>query len=502
MTVQSLGDGQQKKSSGHDSKTQVAHDWKTQAMADSDGDDLPAEAESQIPHDEFLDDLSPAERNYNEKEYSKRVLFSMCIGLKTPTGNPLVDLSMAPWSTLKKKKLIKPSLKDLIEEIGRRSTVEGHPRCANWQQKRCKDWLEKNPIIEDEDVEFLKRETNRFLTTIEEAGAECQEAQPGGSWRGSIPYLRLIQCLTEDDIKPKFLQRANALSRQELDAHNSEQREPSAYELISDRWNCETFNPVIAVSTVHEDFREPIDCSYEKVKNLLPATAEKVKNCISSLRAELLRIVTKWEASGQGDSGYHASDGEDSESVPGRLLEPEHPSFGKLANRSAGALSSRASFLRGQPSYLLILWEVADTHQLLSTCLQRLDDSVSAVDAHSTPSVITTYRGGPSPTGTDRSEGKDLTHALDSFANNFSAKMEHGETAREKLRLIGVEVQSNASRLNMLRDLKREYRQKEFFASNQVEKDFFHAEIDSIVEEIEICMVEQRRLERARHGIL
>jgi hypothetical protein len=127
--------------------------------------------------------------------------------------------------------------------------------------------------------------------------------------------------------------------------------------------------------------------------------------------------------------------------------------------------------------------------------------TVSAVDAHSTPSVITTYRGGPSPTGTDRSDGKDLTQALDSFANNFSAKMEHGETAREKLRLIWAEVQGNSTRLNMLRDLKWEYRQKEFFASNQAEKDFFHAEINSIVEEIDICMVEQRRLERARHGI-
>ena len=138
-------------------------------MADSDDDDLPAAAEGQSPHDEFTDDLSPAEWSYNEKEYSKRVLFSMCIGLISTTGDPLVDLSMAPWSTLKKKKLIKPSLKDLIDEIGRRSTVEGHPRCANWQQKRCKDWLEKNPIIEDEDVEFLKRETSRFLNTIEEA---------------------------------------------------------------------------------------------------------------------------------------------------------------------------------------------------------------------------------------------------------------------------------------------------------------------------------------------
>jgi hypothetical protein len=45
-----------------------------------------------------------------------------------------------------------------------------------------------------------------------------------GNWRGYVPYLRLIMCLTQDNIKCLFLTRANVRSRQQLDARNSDNR--------------------------------------------------------------------------------------------------------------------------------------------------------------------------------------------------------------------------------------------------------------------------------------
>jgi hypothetical protein len=47
----------------------------------------------------------------------------------------------------------------------------------------------------------------------------------GGKWRGCVPNLRIILCLTQDAVKRLFLTRAhNSLTRAELDARNSDSR--------------------------------------------------------------------------------------------------------------------------------------------------------------------------------------------------------------------------------------------------------------------------------------
>jgi hypothetical protein len=224
-----------------------------------------------------------------------------------------------------------------------------------------------HPIEGDGDVEFLHNEIARFKGTVTAATA-CQQEATSGQWRGSIPYLRLILCLTQDNIKHAFLRRGAPLSRQQFDARNSDQREQTVYEMIADLWNDETFNPVLQPSEVHSDFQLATDCSYEKVKTLVPATASKVENYLSSMRADLNRMIGNWERSGQGDAGYVA--GDDTPETPARRLEPGTAGFGKLAGRQAKALGTRSSFLGGFSPYLLVLWELADSHQILESTLQ------------------------------------------------------------------------------------------------------------------------------------
>ncbi len=68
--------------------------------------------------------------------------------------------------------------------------------------------------------------------------------------------------------------------------------------------------------------------------------------------------------------------------------------FGELKNRSRSALDSRSAFLHNKPSYLLYFWELADEQGLLSSTLQRLDDSVGHADGGSSVSLLsstTTY---------------------------------------------------------------------------------------------------------------
>lgn len=47
-------------------------------------------------------------------------------------------------------------------------------------------------------------------------------------WRGLVPYLCMILCLTQDSVKCLYLTRADARLRQEMEARNSETRYKAA----------------------------------------------------------------------------------------------------------------------------------------------------------------------------------------------------------------------------------------------------------------------------------
>lgn len=115
---------------------------------------------------------------------------------------------------------------------------------------------------------------------------------------------------------------------------------------------------------------------------------EKVKNILADMRVNLLRIKLMWEQSGQGEGGLRTNRNQPDERE---------------------ALDDKASFLNGLPAYLLILWELADRHDLLESTLQILDASVAAADASSAPSVLrTVVRGSP----TDSSMGRTAASGM------------------------------------------------------------------------------------------
>jgi hypothetical protein len=140
------------------------------------------------------------------------------------------------------------------------------------------------------------------------------------------------------------------------------------------------------------------------VSTLTPADATMVKNCLSSLRAKLLGIISRWETSGQGDGGRHNEDNNDNDdtnddnnlvpdsvvpgsvpvcvSVPGaesileQEVQEETDGWGGLDGRPQFALDSCENFLLGNPSWYLYFWEMADTYQLLDSTMQRLNQAV------------------------------------------------------------------------------------------------------------------------------
>jgi hypothetical protein len=217
--------------------------------------------------------LSAAEEHYNVNGYGVKAVVAMSIGLlNDDNSGPLVDVANPPWSTLAKKE-VKLSVLDLRAEIARRSPADATPRCGNWRVPRCQKWLQDNPITQTGDVAFIRKVVQ---STIEECNKAMEEvavvvpaaaAPTTAQWRGNLPYLRLIMCLVGDDtIRHAYLHRGDAMSRTELDARNSDDvREPTVFEMLSDKWNDVTFNPSVPVSTVHTDFRREIDVSHDKV---------------------------------------------------------------------------------------------------------------------------------------------------------------------------------------------------------------------------------------------
>jgi len=337
--------------------------------------------------------VSASESYYIETGNSKKTLVLLAVGLKSESGDPLINLDASPWNKRGIKTTVKPSRSQYQSEVDRRAKlirVDRTPRTNGWSIPNCVKWLEKYPIAEEADVTFIRTETKRFVDLTVAQANEEEEIQEGRAWRGNIPHLRLIHCLIQDDIKRKYLRRADSLNHSQLDGRNSEVREPTAYEMIADRWNSELFRPKSKVMNVHISFNVSHDLSHDKVRDLMPATAKKVEDYISAMRTHLIRIITNWERSGQGEGGEEDPDPNPDHTGQRTATEQGSPDFGRLrgVRRNPRALQTRGSFLQdGMPSYLLYFWAIADQQQIMSSTIQRINDDYSASDESSAPSV-------------------------------------------------------------------------------------------------------------------
>ena len=207
-------------------------------------------------------------------------------------------------------------------------------------------------------------------------------------------------------------------------------RPQTVSERIVELWNSSAFNPSAPSSSCHKDFMSSTDCSYDLVSAHIPASPQRIQDFFTSMRSDLVRIVSNWETSGQGDGGRdnHEESPVDMDTTSFSSGEDE-PSYGALCNRPPRALDTRAAFLNGSPSFLLYFWELANTHQLLASALQQLNDTSGATSASSAPVVSSsrsrsiTSSGGSRATGgshgrqqrdEEASLAKSLQHIADS----------------------------------------------------------------------------------------
>jgi hypothetical protein len=209
-----------------------------------------SDSESDEPEEEACEEtagstseLCISNQVYVDSGNDKKVLYLLCLGLTdndSGDGAPLFSLDEEPWARLPRQSF-RPKNTDYVREISRRAhlyNVIPVPRPSHWTRVQIMDWFAHYPVKEEEDKDFLRSEVMRLREVLVRAHEqERQERRNnmintpvngdrrgGRNWRGIVPYLRIIMCLIEDNVKCLYLTRADARSRQELDARNSDTR--------------------------------------------------------------------------------------------------------------------------------------------------------------------------------------------------------------------------------------------------------------------------------------
>jgi hypothetical protein len=141
--------------------------------------------------------------------------------------------------------------------------------------------------------------------------------------------------------------------------------------------NNPSFNPFTPVSVWHVDFIVEIDCGFHTVEHNAPADARKVQDYLTTFCSDFIKIISKWERSGNNDGGI---DMHDENKIP--------VGFGALANLTSRALDVCGSFLGGRASYILHFWKLSDKHHIFDTTLYILNQTACAVDAAHAPAIF------------------------------------------------------------------------------------------------------------------
>ena len=108
---------------------------------------------------------------------SLKALSNLCQGSVDYEGNPLVDASVLPWSSMGKSS-IKPSAVELGSEVLRRCMIDSNiltaPRPKAWTIARSTEWLNEQPITGDDDIAFIKNMITERIRAAERVTEEHQ----------------------------------------------------------------------------------------------------------------------------------------------------------------------------------------------------------------------------------------------------------------------------------------------------------------------------------------
>ncbi len=335
---------------------------------------------------------TPVDRTCAEEQYLKHcctveALVTICIGLKRDDGSDLINENEEPFVGMKKREF-KPKLDTLRDEVDRRWNLvktinDDDLPIKKWKIPKCVEWLHDNPVTAEKDIEFLKQELAKMVQLYIEARQPPPEE--GKSWRKdcALPFLRLMHCLCEDNVRKEYVSRAVIDNRETWDARNSEVRAPTWAELLAEKYADPSYNPKTVPTVIHSDFSRSVDIGFDAIKSFSFPDPTQCGSRLASLKGQVTTAINKWEESGAGECGL----------VPNHQLGAKDPA----ANESDGGVSTRplghyrafvmegtqdnrGNFLRGLPTFVGYYWYILEKFDLLKTTTQVLAAGVGAAD--------------------------------------------------------------------------------------------------------------------------
>ncbi|GFH61366.1 hypothetical protein CTEN210_17842 [Chaetoceros tenuissimus] len=177
--------------------------------------------------------------HYKVNDHSNKTLLAMAVGIRSPTGNVVVDLNDETlWNKTvgsSKKTDYMPTKTHLVREMKRRKCILNiKTRTGVKDKSSLLAWLTDNPIDAPADITFLTDNVLSFERTLRAVRA-AEETAPNDRnhanfWRGQEPYLRLIHCILDTpEMRRKFQQSYAALTRESIDARNSTEVAPVSF---------------------------------------------------------------------------------------------------------------------------------------------------------------------------------------------------------------------------------------------------------------------------------
>jgi len=166
------------------------------------------------------------------------------------------------------KKMFMSKREDYCIEAERRhyTQTKSTKKCKTCNVTRSKDHLDKNPIVDNNDLQFLSREEKSFYEMTKASNIEASNLSEvvsdnnADKWHGPKPWLQFYHATLEETVLEACRKTNSMQSREGLDGSNSDTRPKTFFELCCNKYNDPSFELMSnACPDLHDDFLEPLE---------------------------------------------------------------------------------------------------------------------------------------------------------------------------------------------------------------------------------------------------
>jgi hypothetical protein len=248
---------------------------------------------------EYLTQRGVCETFYLNNNSSQSLLIAMTQGLVSRPADPYQStyvFDMENDDLLKsfpQKALFFPVVKVLREEVVRRAAqLKIKPFKKSATKPEIIEWLKSHAVTDSMDEAFLRFEVGKtyqaIMTQSEESAAAALESLTNKNWTVNN-WLRLYHAGLCDEAKAKLRQADNVMTREELDARNSDARPSTYYEKVAELYNSDTIYVTESLPELHSSFAESIVLAFEDVPGGT-ITADEAKARLGDARAKMITV--------------------------------------------------------------------------------------------------------------------------------------------------------------------------------------------------------------------